>query len=339
MSTHQEIVQAALFARKAGLSLQVEGQPGIGKTAIGIELAQHWKIPYVIVGMAQTDSIEMQGALVVTECNGVRIADFLPMAKWVDATHQAFVIILDEYGQAPIALQNAASDLLLNKRVGSTSLHPDTFVIATSNRQSDRAGTSRRPSQIINRSLVMELSISSQDWIEWYLSTTPHPLVVGFLNFRQDLLNTFDPRQSDKPYASPRSWVMWSELLRSGLPKVLWLACASGLIGEAPALEFMAFSRLTDECQDPILLLKDPSAYKEPCDIGTLNATAMAIANAVKPEWVENFFELANDKFPAEISAVMVKVAASRDKSLTRGKGWSRWAATTGKYIRRLSHA
>lgn len=335
MSSHQEIVAAGSFARKSGLSLQLEGQPGIGKTAVGIELAKLWEMPYVIIGMAQTDSIEMQGALIVTESNGVSIADFLPMNKWVEATKTAFVIILDEYGQAPIALQNAASDLLLNKRVGSTQLHPDTFVIATSNRQQDRAGTNRRPSQIINRSIVIELSVSANDWLNWYLGTTPNHIVVGFLNFRQDLLNTFDPRQGDKPYATPRSWVMWSNLLNTGLPKELWLMCGSGLIGEAPALEFLAYSRLTEECQDPIKLLKNPGSYVEPKDIAMLNATAMAVANAAKKELVEGFFELANDYFPAEISAVMVKVAASRDPAITHGKGWSKWAATTGKYIRR----
>ena len=73
------------------------------------------------------------------------------------------------------------------------------------------------------------------------------PMIVSFLNFRPNLFYTFDKRRknaSEKTFATPRSYELASDALKTGLDNGILRSVLSGCLGEGVATEFVAFRRV-----------------------------------------------------------------------------------------------
>lgn len=252
-------------------------------------------------------------------------ASFVPLNKWI--TDKPCIVLIDELPQAPTSIQNAFSDLLLNKTIGDTQLHHDTFVIATGNRQEDRAGTNRIPAHIVNRCFHIYPETTADEWLVWATDHGYDERVIGFGYFRKDLLHNFDPNNAQKPYATFRSWSMVNEILKVGLPDDLILNAASGIVGEGPGLEFGEFCKLSKSLQDPQALLKNPGMFIPPTELSGLYAISTAIAMNVEKPTAENFFLLV-DQLPAEFQVLATMTALRRNKEIiAKTKGYLGWAS------------
>jgi hypothetical protein len=258
-------------------------------------------------------------------------ASFVPLNKWI--TDVPCIVLIDELPQAPTAIQNAFSDLLLNKTIGDTQLHPESFIIATGNRAEDRAGTNRIPAHVINRCWHMYPETTADEWLDWATDQGYDQRIIGFGHFRKELLHNFDANNCQKPYATFRSWSMMNEVLQHGLPSDLILDAATGIVGEGPALEFSEFVKLSASLQDPKALLKDPSIFIPPSELSSLYAISTAIALNVESKTIENLFQLAN-KLPIEFAVLTVMTALRKDKNMViKAKAYAQWASANHAVI------
>jgi hypothetical protein len=125
---------------------------------------------------------------------------------------------------------------------------PNTYVVAASNRTTDRAGINRLATPLLNRFTHLEVVSDFDAWKAWAISEGIHPLIVGFLSQRPALLDQFENALKAGAYAftTPRSWEFLSKLI-STLPDlpttpthVLSTLTASA-VGAATAAEFVAF--------------------------------------------------------------------------------------------------
>jgi hypothetical protein len=243
------------------------------------------------------------------------------------------VVLIDELPQAPTAIQNAFSDLLLNKTIGDTQLHPHSFIVATGNRAEDRAGTNRIPSHVVNRCLHIYPETSADEWLDYATDRKYDSRIIGFGHFRKDLLHNFDPNTAQKPYATFRSWSMVNELLATGLPDKLMLDAVAGIVGEGAGLEFETFCRLSKALPDPLKILKDPSLLEIPTELSILYALSTALAMNVEKATVDNYFTII-DKLPTEFQVLSVMTALRRDRALiTKAKGYLKWAAANHSMV------
>lgn len=317
------------FAHKAGVAVWLHSAPGIGKTAAVYEYAASTGLPLVKVFAPTADLITVMGALNVDK--DTNQASFVPLNKWI--TDRPCIVLIDELPQSPTAIQNAFSDLLLNKCVGDTQLHADSFIIATGNRAEDRAGTNRIPAHVVNRCWHMYPETSADEWLDWALDNSYDQRIIGFGHFRKELLHNFDANNCQKPYATFRSWSMVNDVLATGLPDNLILDATSGIVGEAAGFEFDAFCKLSASLQDPKRLLKEPDTFIPPTELSGLYAISTALAMNVEKETVENLFKLV-DVLPAEFQVLTCMTALRRDKLMvTKAKGYIRWATANHSLI------
>ena len=222
-----------------------------GKTEAVYQYAAQAGLPLVKVFAPTADLISVMGALSVNK--ETNEASFVPLNKWI--TDKPCIVLIDELPQAPTSIQNAFSDLLLNKTIGDTQLHPGSFIIATGNRASDRAGTNKIPTHVINRCFHLYPETSADEWLDYAVTNKYDSRIIGFGHFRKDLLHNFDADNAQKPYATFRSWSMVNKILAAGLPDNLILDAATGIVGEGAGLEFDAFCKLSKGLQDPKKLL------------------------------------------------------------------------------------
>jgi hypothetical protein len=318
-----QTIQLLGCAHKANIAAWLHGAPGIGKTQAVYEYAEKAGLPLVKVFAPTADLITVMGALSVNK--ETNEASFLPLNKWI--TDRPCIVLIDELPQAPTAIQNAFSDLLLNKTIGDTQLHPQSFIVATGNRSEDRAGTNRIPAHVVNRCWHMYPETSGDEWLDWATDHNYDERIIGFGHFRKDLLHNFDPNQSQKPYATFRSWSMVNEVLKVGLPEELIGQAAMGIVGEGPGLEFHEFCKLSKSLQDPRQLLKTPDIFIPPPELSGLYAISTALAMNVEKATVENFFTLLK-QLPAEFQ-VLATMTAIRTKEIVivKSKGYLGWAS------------
>lgn len=124
------------------------------------------------------------------------------------------VIFIDEMNQAIPVVQAASYQLFLDRRLGDLVLPKDAFVVAAGNREQDGGVTFKLATPLVDRMVHVELTVDSQEWLEYAMATRRDPDVISFIAAQEEQLNTLSP---DDPSicggASPRSWVAVSDLI------------------------------------------------------------------------------------------------------------------------------
>ena len=232
---HLKQYLSRLVENRVFLSTMIWGAPGIGKSSVVAQVANQHGLEFVDVRLSQLAPTDLRG-LPVPE-NGISRwypPEFLPRAG-------AGILFLDELNMAPPAMQGIAQQLILDRRVGSYVVPEGWYIWAAGNRKEDRASVFEMPAPLANRFLHLEVLPDFDSFKEYALAAGIHEQILAFLSFRTSLLHKLDPHAAAWP--SPRSWVMASRLLDSGLE-------IEPAIGAGAAAEFAAYVALYQTLPD-----------------------------------------------------------------------------------------
>lgn len=159
------------------------------------------------------------------------------------------IIFLDELSSATPAVQAAALQLVLERRIGTYVLPENVSIVAAGNRAEDATQHFSMPAPLRNRFSHRTLEADFDSWESWALDSNIHPMVVGYLKNSKDSLNGFDPKnKAAYAFPTPRSWkfvsdYMWSISDMSGRVVGNFKVAKrniEGLIGSGVASGFMA---------------------------------------------------------------------------------------------------
>lgn len=289
-------------AHTAGISVFLKSKPGTGKTAIARQYAESKGLKLITIMAPLVDILDSKGLPAIKDGE----AHFIPMNQWPKEHEAPVVILLDELPQAVPAIQNTLSQLLIDHQVGEIKLPKGSFVIATGNRKEDKAATNNIPSHIVNRVMHVDVETSLESWLTWAESNKIHPSILGFANFRPDMLHTFDPRKTQDPFATHRTWELASNLLHTNPPQEVLMPALSGLVGEGAAFEYLAFQRLYLDLPKPEEILNRVEVFVCPTDPATIYAIIAAVTHIATEDKVDAIVLLA-DKLPKEFALVLIK--------------------------------
>jgi hypothetical protein len=186
------------------------------------------------------------------------------------------IIFFDELNTAPAAVQNAALQIILDRKCGTHKLGDGWYIVAAGNKASHKAHVNPLSAPLRNRFAVVEYEPSVEAWSTWAMSVGVHDHVIGFLNFRPGLLTT-DPKDEYTNFASPRSWERVSKFLQAGLDEHDDI---EPLIGKGASAEFGAYRAEIRDMPDIDALIAKKAEFKEnPKKISISYAVAMALAS------------------------------------------------------------
>lgn len=236
------------------------------------------------------------------------------------------ILFLDEIVQAVPQIQAAASQLILDRRIGTSYKLPDGWaVVAAGNRETDRAATNKMPSHIANRFTHLNFEPDCEDWLEWAYASKINPMVIAFIAFRPEFLHKFDPKQ--KAFPTPRSWEFVSNILNAdGIDDCL-LEVISGTVGEAAATEFVAFVRIFREMPDYETVVKRPAGTKIPENVAARYAVATMLAQRTKHEDMKQVMQYVN-RMPKEFQILTCADLTKRNPRLSETSSYITWAAS-----------
>src|SRR5205823_4197173 len=123
------------------------------------------------------------------------------------------LLFFDELNAAPPLVQASLYQLILDRRIGEYVLPPGWRIIAAGNRAEDASVTFRMPAALANRFVHIEYEIDFEDWRTWAVGAGIHPLVIGFISTRRELL--FNMKTPERGFPTPRSWEILSDTLKA----------------------------------------------------------------------------------------------------------------------------
>ncbi len=300
------------------------GPPGIGKSDIVHQIGESIEAHVIDVRLSLWEPTDIKGIPYYSaNDNTMQWAPpvELPNEKMAKK-HKAIILFLDEMNSAAPAVQAAAYQLILNRRVGTYTLPDNVYIVAAGNREADKGVVYRMPAPLANRFVHLELSVDFHDWFAWAVDNKIHKDVVGYLQFSKKDLYDFDPKSPSRSFATPRSWSFVSELLEDELDEETTTDLVSGSVGEGLALKFVAHRKVASQMPNPADILAGKVKELQTKEISAMYSLAVSLCYELKEasdknnkdfdDMVDRFLRFMMDNFETELVVMGVKLALTQ---------------------------
>jgi len=327
------------------------GPPGIGKSDVVAEIARDMGALLIDLRLGQMDPTDIRGIPFYNKDIGKM--DWAPPIDLPDeetASQYPYVVLfMDEMNSAPPAVQSAAYQLVLNRRVGKYRLPDNVVMVAAGNRESDKGVTYRMPTPLSNRFVHSEMKVDFPSWQEWAIKNQIHKDVVGFLTFAKQDLYDFDAKSSSRAFATPRSWTFVSELLADeDLDVATTTDLIAGTVGEGLAVKFMAHRKIASKLPKPEDILSGKATELETKEVSAMYSLVISLCYELKGAierkvdnkefhaMADNFFAYMMKNFETELTVMGARIALTTYNlpfQPTKLKNFDEFHNRYGKYI------
>lgn len=301
------------------------GPPGIGKSEVVSEIADELGGAMIDLRMAQMEPTDIRGIPFFNKDIGKM--DWAPPVDLPDedfaAQYPIVVLFLDEMNSAPPAVQAAGYQLILNRRVGKYTLPDNVVIVAAGNRDSDKGVTFRMPMPLANRFIHLEMRPDFTSWQNWAVTKGIHKDVVGYLSFAKQDIYDFNSKSSSRAFATPRSWVFVSDLLKDeDVDYDTLYNLVAGAVGEGLAVKFMAHRKIAGKMPEPTDILSGKVKDLQVKEISAMYSLTISMCYELKDaldnkrvnskqfhEMADNFFSYIMANFETELVVMGAKIA------------------------------
>ena len=333
------------FAIKKRRPVFLWGPPGIGKSDIVKQIGEDAGREVIDVRLALWEPTDIKGIPYYNADQGKMV--WAPPAELPTNPESTAIIFLDELNSAPPAVQAAAYQLILNRRVGTYELPKGVDVVAAGNREGDRGVTYRMPAPLANRFIHLEAKVDFDDFQEWAVMNAVHPEVLGYVGFAKQDLYDFDPKSASKAFATPRTWVFVSDLLKDEDCDADTLHnLVAGAVGDGLAVKFMAHRKIAGKLPKAEDILDGKVKDLQVKEVSAMYSLTVSLCYELKSRaekkakgWdsmADNFFRYMMDCFPTELVVMGAKTALTNyDLPLdaTKMKNFDEFHKRFGKYV------
>jgi hypothetical protein len=181
------------------------------------------------------------------------------------------------------------------------------------------------PAALANRFIHLDFEVDFDDWRVWAADAGLHPLVIGFVSTRRELL--LDMRNTDRGFPTPRAWQMVSDALAAlgrptDCPDVLL-----GIVGEGASTEFLAYSRnaLSEEAIEAILA--HPASAELPSKLGDLYALLAYVGGRAKERPIVEAAGVLIPRLSPELSVLLIRDLLRADPLFSRHRAYRDFVA------------
>ena len=351
--TPNECRSRLLRAFKVKRPVFIWGPPGVGKSELVDSLATELGGYCIDLRLGQMEPTDLRGIPFYNKDSGkMEWAQPVELpSEEMAAEHPIVVLFLDEMNVAAPAVQAAAYQLILNRRLGTYYLPKNVVIVAAGNRESDKGVSFRMPMPLANRFVHLEVRADYDSWNEWAVQNRVHKDVVGYIGFAKQDLMDFNPRSSSRAFATPRSWSFVSEFLYDEDATDAELSdLISGTIGDGLGVKFMAHRKVAGQMPNPSEILLGKVKELKVKEISAMYSLTVSMCYELQDnyaklgkekisEWhaqADNFFRFMMDNFSTELVVMGARVALTTyNLPLVPGKlkNFDEFHKRYGKYI------
>jgi hypothetical protein len=315
--------QAAIaHAFDVGRPVFLWGPPGIGKSELVAGIAEERNAKLIDIRLSLWDPTDIKGLPYFNSTT--HTMEWAPPVelptKEDGEEYPCIVLLLDEMNSAAPAVQAAAYQLILNRRVGAYQLPDNVVLIAAGNRESDRGVTYKMPAPLANRFIHIEMKPDFDDWFKWAIKNQISNEVIGYLTCNKKDLFEFEPKTASRSFPTPRTWTFVSQLLNNNLGEKTLTDLVSGTIGEGLALKFMSHRKYSQGMPTPRDVLEGKVKKVTSAEISAMYSLLISLCYELKEAeikeshklwkgYVNNFFNFMMENCEVELVVMACRVS------------------------------
>ena len=257
---HEQIVDLIVAVGKTN-SVMVRGNMGCGKTSLMTMLEE--RLPTHIGHTADCSTMDIPDVAMYDINNSTNSLNFIYNEALGLHEDKPIILNLDEFGKANPSVKLMLLRLILERKMGNRTLHPDSIVFMTTNLDGEGVGD-LLPAHACNRITVVELAKPTHEqYIEWGINNELHSSLLGWVNDNPAVLadwrdvkdpddnhHIFHPQAVGRTqFFTPRSGAKASNILKAmgEFDEHTLRSALVGTIGGHSALELVAFHKLASE--------------------------------------------------------------------------------------------
>ena len=337
--------RAIAFAIKMKRPTFLWGPPGIGKSDLVSQIGSDTNREVIDVRLALWEPTDIKGIPYYSANDNAMV--WAPPAELPTDPASKAILFLDELNSAPPAVQAAAYQLILNRRVGTYILPDGVDIVAAGNRDGDKGVTFRMPAPLANRFVHLEMKVEFEDWLDWATLNRIHEEVVGYVGFAKQDLYDYDPKSPSKSFATPRSWSFVSDMVYDeDIDTETLTNLVSGAVGDGLAVKFMAHRKIASKLPKADDILDGKVEDLEIKEISAMYSLTVSLCYELKDRadkkvqgWdkmADCFFKYMMKNFPTELVVMGAKTALTNyDLPLdaSKMKSFEEFHSRYGKYV------
>ena len=311
------------------------GAPGVGKSDVVQAVADKRNVELRDVRLSLMDPTDIKGFPHITETKSGKT--MVKQMAWVPPNFLPIdgngILFLDELVSAPRAVQAAAYQLILNRRVGDYELPPGWSIVAAGNRTGDRAVVHEMPSPLANRFVHIDFDVDMEDWYAWATANKISNVVRSFIRFKPKALHSFNPESNERAFPTPRSWVFVDDVVSNGkyTPDVE-LELIKGTVGEGAAAEFIAHMRMAKDLPTADEILMSPETAPVPGSPASKYAVCSSLDSvASKATWTRLMKYMS--RMEPEYQVLFARSAVQACRDIASSQDYIKWITSNRELI------
>jgi hypothetical protein len=277
------------------------GPPGVGKSSIVRAVANNRKIQLLDIRAPLLDPTDLRGIPTVANDK----ARWCPPEFLPSDPESEGILFFDELNAAPPLVQASLYQLTLDRRVGEYTLPEKWKILAAGNRAEDASITFRMPAALSNRFIHISFEVDFDDWRKWAVGMDIHPMIIGFLSTRQELL--FNMQITERGFPTPRSWEMVSDILKATMDIRGSQDIILGTVGEAATMELMAYFQNAISEESILKIIANPDSEALPGKLSDQYALISYLTSASKKPAVLNAAATLLLRFKPELGVLLLR--------------------------------
>lgn len=308
------------------------GSPGVGKSAIVKYIAKTYNLKLIDLRLSQCDPTDLMG---FPSIQGQR-AGYLPMETFplegdsIPEGYSGWLLFLDEFNSASIAVQAAGYKLILDRMVGQKNLHKHVAVVCAGNLETDGAIVNPMSTAMQSRLAHLELITAVNEWLDWAYVYGIHHFITSYVKFKPGNLYAFNPDHADKTYACSRTWEFANRVLGvTDTDDKDLLPMLAGVLSEGVAREFIGFTKIDKDLPKITQIMESPNSIRVPDEPSVLFALTGSISHHANKDNLATLITYIK-RLPKEFQVVTLRETLHRQKELVGHPAMQEWIGTAG---------
>lgn len=279
---------------------------------------------------------------------GAKYVTYAPNEELGVHHNKPVIVMLDEYGKANPSVKQGLTAFMLERRLGTLQLHPDSIVFATTNLGSEGVGDLLVAHQRNRITVVTARKPGNMEWIEWGINNGIDHTLLGWCKDNPQLFASFEdtPRPEDNPYifhpqaqraafVTPRSLEAASRWLkkRHFMDDQSVTAALIGTIGDRAAMDLMAFVKLADQLPSLDSIKNSPETARVPDSAAGICMVVYRTLATIEADWCDAWMTYMSrlDTEAQGLFANGVRAPRYRAQSaVMTNKSFTAWARANG---------
>lgn len=326
--SHKEV--ANLVASCPEIRVLVEGEPGIGKTALREDLVRLTGIKSVALINAP-EMCDGDAALPFLN-HETKTTGFYPNERFRMHLGEPVIIIIDELGKASESVRNMLHPLLEEgyPRLGNVELPAGSYVVNLTNMRTDGVGDNYKAHTLNRLTRVRMRKPTADEWVEDYaVNADVHETLIAFSKGpaggqlfasytepgQEDNYYIFNPRRPDAPCWTPRSASRASHIVkrRDLIGEAAMLEALCGTIGEKAAHDLNAYVQFQSELPSWRQIVENPTTTPVPRSAGAMAVLVFGAINKVDTDTINPFMKFIDRSDATWVATFCTTLARSKN--------------------------